>query len=246
MSDISFLINEIYPCLQGEGPNLGQPSVLIRMQICNLRCDWCDTKYTHTFRSDPKNVEDPQGIQNFQRMTSTDIMAQLDKHPHIRHLILSGGEPTLQNISALMLPLRNKGFTAEVETNGTRIPHLDLAGFPHSAYDWFQWNVSPKGQNAGEKLSHRALSHWAELLQSHAKVYFKFVIRKDHALHDLEEVLALQKKYSLNQHHIFLMPEGTTQDSQLGNTWLHDLCLERGYRYTPRLHLLLFGPRRGV
>jgi organic radical activating enzyme len=63
----SFLINEIYPCLQGEGINLGKPSLLVRFQICNLRCVWCDTPYTHTFKSDPLNKTEPNGKQKYIR-----------------------------------------------------------------------------------------------------------------------------------------------------------------------------------
>ena len=37
---------EIFYSIQGEGANVGKPAVFLRMGLCNLKCSWCDTKYT--------------------------------------------------------------------------------------------------------------------------------------------------------------------------------------------------------
>ncbi len=37
---------EIFYSIQGEGVNIGVPTVFLRLALCNLKCDWCDTKYT--------------------------------------------------------------------------------------------------------------------------------------------------------------------------------------------------------
>ena len=104
----SFLINEIYPCLQGEGIHLGVPSLLLRFQICNLRCSWCDTPYTHTHKSDPVEKENIHGPQNFSRISLSNLISKIQSFPQ-KHLILTGGEPTLQNLGLLMRELLKIG-----------------------------------------------------------------------------------------------------------------------------------------
>lgn len=241
----SYLVNEIYPCLQGEGRNVGLPSVLVRLQICNLRCTWCDTPYTHTLKSDPVDPADPVKGQSFERLTVEALAARIRAHAPVRHVILSGGEPTLQNLVPVMDAL-GAGYSAEVETNGTRIPHHAHAGFREEDYARFQWNVSPKGSNADEAWVPEALAHWVSLAARQQDVYFKFVVRRREAKADLAEIETFLSRFEAPRDRVYLMAEGTSVDSQVGQAWLHDICLARGFRYAPRLHVLLFGPRRGV
>jgi 7-carboxy-7-deazaguanine synthase len=242
----SYLVNEIYPCLQGEGPCLGVPSVLVRFQICNLRCRWCDTPYTHTFHSDPTDPNHPKGTQNFTRVSLEDLVTKITSFSQ-DHFILSGGEPTLQNLGLLMREvLKKKHASFEVESNGTRIPHKNVPGFLESDYILAQWNISPKFSNAGEEINPEALSHWAALSQTQCAVYFKYVIRDEFFSEDLNEVLSQIQRFSIPHTNVLLMPEGTTSESQLSKVALHDACLKYGFRYTPRLHVLLFGNTRGI
>ena len=243
---LTYLVNEIYPCLQGEGPFLGTPSVLVRFQICNLRCTWCDTPYTHTFLSDAVDKTNPKGTQKFFRNSLCELSEKIYSFSQ-KHIILSGGEPTLQNIGKLMRELLKKGtYTFEVESNGTRIPHKNVAGFLESDYQLAQWNISPKFSNAGETIDEEALQHWAQLSNKTSNVIFKFVIREKFCAEDIQVVHNLVQQYQLQSQNIILMPEGITIESQLKNKWLHDVCLEHGFRYTPRLHILLFGNERGI
>lgn len=230
-----FFVNEIYSCLQGEGIHLGRPSLLVRFQICNLRCSWCDTKYTHTAKSDPNAV----------RYTLSELCAKIQSYETFRHLILSGGEPTLQNIALVMKAL-GPSYTAEVESNGTQIPHKKFSDFSISDYDLMQWNISPKFENADVKIEPEALAHWAQLANQKENIFFKFVIRESEQAIDLEKILELIKQYSLPKQRVLLMPEGVCLNSQIETIWLHDICLKHGLRYSPRLHVILFGNRRGV
>lgn len=243
MNELSYLVNEVYPCLQGEGASLGRPSVLVRFQICNLRCTWCDTPYTHTYRSDP-DPTNPQR-QLFSRMSLADLSSKIRSYHQVSHVILSGGEPTLQNLLPLAKELSST-HTFEVETNGTQIPHQKFSDFTEKDYELFQWNVSPKGAIAGESLVETALAHWASLSTRHQKVFFKFVVRRAKMETDVDEVLSICRRFSISANRVYLMAEGTTVESQLSNEWLHDACLTHGFHYTPRLHVLLFGPKRGV
>lgn len=241
----SYLVNEVYPCLQGEGTNLGKPAVLVRLQICNLRCSWCDTPYTHTYQSDPVAAEDGVTAQRFRRMSLQELTEKIRAHNRIRHIILSGGEPTLQNLAPLIeefLPTHS----IEVESNGTQIPHINHKGFTAGHYRDVQWNISPKGRNAAQKINADALNHWSGLARMNGRIFFKFVIRKEHLNDDLCEVEELAQEFSIPAQKIILMPEGTSRESQLDSSWLESICIENGWMMSTRLHVLLHGPRRGV
>lgn len=242
----SFLINEIYPCLQGEGANVGMPSLLVRFQICNLRCTWCDTPYTHTMKSDPSDPNQPSGPQNFFRLSLEELTQKIQTFSQ-KHLILTGGEPTMQNLGLLMRSMQKiETYTFEVESNGTRIPHQQIHGFLESDYQLAQWNISPKFSNAGETIEPLALKHWSDLSQRLQHVYFKFVVRKAFSEQDMLEIQSLVQNFKISPDRVFLMPEGTDLDSQIHNDWLHDICLKYNFRYSPRLHVILFGNLRGV
>ena len=44
-------VNEIFKSIQGEGPNFGKPAIFLRTAQCNLKCTWCDTKYTWDWKN---------------------------------------------------------------------------------------------------------------------------------------------------------------------------------------------------
>lgn len=95
-------INEIFYSLQGEGRWAGTPCVFIRFAGCNLKCPFCDTKH-----------ED--GVM----YSLDDVMREIGKYP-TRHIVLTGGEPTLQITEELIHALRESKYYIHVETNGTR------------------------------------------------------------------------------------------------------------------------------
>ncbi len=231
-----FLINEIHSCLQGEGVHIGKPAVLVRFHICNLRCSWCDTPYTHTFKSDV-----------FKRTPINELVQEILKF-NIPHIILTGGEPTLQNLGVLSRALKehNPNIFLEVESNGTQIPHQKINQFLESDYSLMQWNISPKFENAKESIVPEALQFWSNLSKNHLSVFFKFVIRKRYKDKDLKRILEIISEFNIDSTRIILMAEGTTQKSQLSNQWLHDICLQHGFRFSSRLHILIFGAKRGV
>lgn len=114
---MSYRVNEIFYSLQGEGYFTGTPAVFLRMSGCNLRCDFCDTRH-----------------EEFTEMTPADIIEQVKAYPS-RHIIITGGEPSLQLDSLLIDLLHDEGFFIQIETNGTRpLPE---------GIDWV--TCSPKG-----------------------------------------------------------------------------------------------------
>lgn len=126
---MSYRINEIFYSLQGEGYFTGTAAVFLRFSGCNLRCGFCDTRH-----------------EEFAEMSPADIVARLREYPS-RHVVVTGGEPSLQLDQMLVDMLHDEGFFIQIETNGTRqLPE---------GIDWV--TCSPKGTATGEsavKLRH--------------------------------------------------------------------------------------------
>lgn len=95
-------VNEIFESIQGEGFWTGIPATFVRLQECNLRCHWCDTKETWSAKA--KN------------MTSAEILSTIN----FEHVIITGGEPLLHDLTELFELLRTEGKKIHVETNGTQ------------------------------------------------------------------------------------------------------------------------------
>ena len=116
-------VNTIYPAIQGEGVLTGTPMILIRLQGCNLRCSWCDTKETW----------DAGGGR--EKSVASIIKVVKDLTEGQKWILLTGGEPLEQDVIPLTKALRGAGYKIALETNGTR----PLRGI----FDWVC--VSPKG-----------------------------------------------------------------------------------------------------
>ena len=97
-------ITEIFYSIQGEGKNIGEPAIFIRLSGCNLKCKFCDTKRSW---KDGKNY------------TVKELIMEIKKYP-CNHIIWTGGEPTLQQDEILkVINSLGSGWYHELETNGT-------------------------------------------------------------------------------------------------------------------------------
>jgi 7-carboxy-7-deazaguanine synthase len=97
-------IIEIFRSVQGETSFSGLPTSFVRLAQCNLRCSWCDTKYS------------------FGRGTPWTIAAILStlSEQGCRYVCITGGEPLLQkNVHTLMSLLCDAGYTVSLETGGS-------------------------------------------------------------------------------------------------------------------------------
>lgn len=95
-------IHEIFYSLQGEGYFSGTPAVFVRFSGCNLRCDFCDT--------DHRSAE---------LMSDRMILDYVARFPS-RHLVLTGGEPSLQVDEHFVSLCKMAGWFVQMETNGTQ------------------------------------------------------------------------------------------------------------------------------
>ncbi|HEV7869247.1 MAG TPA: 7-carboxy-7-deazaguanine synthase QueE [Chthoniobacteraceae bacterium] len=229
-------IAEIFHSIQGEGELTGVPSVFVRTSGCNLRCTWCDTKYASWT---------PEGEQ----VETDEVLRRTLAFP-AQHAVLTGGEPMLaKDLPALARGLRDAGWHITIETAGTIPPDgiaCDLA------------SISPKLSNstpqAGEiaenwRERHEALRLQPAVLREWIDRYpfqLKFVVESGA---DLDEIDALLREIDrpIRAAKILLMPQGIDVATLQGrDETLVDLCLRRGFRYCQRLHVSLFGNRRGT
>jgi len=229
-------ISEIFHSIQGEGELTGVPSVFIRTSGCNLRCTWCDTKYASW---------NPEGDE----MPVDAIVERVRSFPS-RHSVLTGGEPMIaKGIAELARRLRDVGQHITIESAGTIAPNgiaCDLA------------SLSPKLSNSTPapgaisetwRQRHEDTRLQPAILRDWIDAYpyqLKFVLESAADLAEMENLLAKIGR-PIPPSKILIMPQGTDVRTIRGrDESLIDLCLQRGYRYCNRLHIELFGNKRGT
>ena len=222
-------IAEIFYSVQGEGGLVGVPSVFIRTSGCNLRCSWCDTPYTSWH---------PEG----EELSLDRILERAAEFTAARHVVLTGGEPMLApGIAGLSHRLRERGMHITFETAGT--VYLPVACDLMS--------ISPKLSNSTPedvfRAQHERLRIQPEVLRRLIADYdyqLKVVIANEPDLAEAQELIAALNAPAGK---VILMPEGITAEVlNARGAWIAELCKRHGYRFSPRLHVHLYGNRRGT
>lgn len=225
------VVSEVFgPTFQGEGPSTGRRAAFVRLGRCNLACSWCDTPYTWRWEDHDPAVE----------LTSTPIadLAAAVAAIDAALLVVTGGEPLLQQreLVPLLQAVRIGGMAVEIETAGT------LAAAPELVTLVDHFNVSPKLASSGNPLERRRKPDVLRAFQATGKASFKFVATGPV---DLEEIAAIVDECELTD--VWVMPEGTTAEAVIaGMKELAGPVLARGWHLSTRLHVLLWGDRRGV
>jgi 7-carboxy-7-deazaguanine synthase len=162
-------------------------------------------------------------------------------HP-ARHVVVTGGEPmTVSDTAPLTRRLRALGLHITVETAGTvfRPVACDLMSISPKLS-----NSTPAGPWAAQHERLRIQRETLLELMGRYPYQLKFVIEKPG---DLEEVRALLADLQADRERVILMPEGTGREQlRERGQWLAEICKEEGLRFSPRLHVDLYGNRRGV
>lgn len=221
-------ISEIFYSLQGEGGLVGMPSIFVRTSGCNLRCRWCDTPYTSW---------NPEG----EEMSMDAIMAEVRKYP-ASHVVVTGGEPMIApGMGELTARLKRAGMHVTIETAGTVWAEVqcDLLSVSPKLK-----NSTPEGQFAAQHERLRIQPEVLSRLIAAHEYQLKFVIAERG---DLEEIKALVKTLGAPRRNVILMPEGVDLAVlRERTTWVAEMCKAEGFRFTPRLHVELYGNKRGV
>ena len=222
------LIAEIFHSLQGEGELTGVPSVFIRTSGCNLRCACCDTPYASW---------QPEGVE----LSLAQILEEVEAHP-AKHVVVTGGEPMVApEIAPLTNRLRDLGLHITIETAGTVFQPVacDLMSISPKLK-----NSTPTGSWAERHERLRIQTGVLAELMARYEYQLKFVIEKRE---DVEEARGLAESLGASPARVILMPEGVDRDIlRERGLWLAEICKEAGFRFSPRLHVELWGHRRGV
>jgi 7-carboxy-7-deazaguanine synthase len=226
-------IAEIFYSIQGEGRLVGMPSVFIRTSGCNLRCVWCDTPYTSWA---------PEG----KKWSIRETLWEVAKYPS-RHTVVTGGEPFLAaEIEELTAGIKRLGSHITIETAATLFKPVacDLVSMSPKLANSTPWRRA-KGKFA--KMHEKARLNF-EVMQLFIDTYdyqLKFVVDQREDFDEIEEILGRLK--NVDRSRVLIMAQGKTRRELRDKTkWIIEACKEYGFRYTPRLHIELFGNRRGT
>lgn len=225
-------IAEVFHSIQGEGMLAGVPSVFVRTSGCNLRCEWCDTPYTSW---------EPEGAER----ALDEILAEVRGYSPT-HVVVTGGEPMLtRDAVELTKRLRKMNVHITIETAGTVYQPVicDLMSISPKLR-----NSTPQKKDDGRRAAqHERLRYQPNVLKrlmAENPYQLKFVVCGPE---DLEEIHEMVEETGAERGRVILMPEGT--DALTINErarWLVNVCKVEKYRYGPRLHVDIFGNRRGV
>ena len=185
-------IKEIFWSFQGEGMRVGFPSIFLRFYGCSLQCPYCDSK--SSWKPGPGRW-----------MSLPEILGEVEtyreKYPGSQ-VVLTGGEPLEQDLSAIAAALKKKNFFLSLETNGLHFQDLPL--------DW--WTVSPK--DVSGYVIHEAL------LKKVTEI--KLVVNKNLTLATIKR---LREKLPEGIP-IFLQPDGSDRDRYKNTFSLFRRCRE--------------------
>ena len=214
-------VAELFRSLQGEGPSAGTPAHFLRLQGCDVGCVWCDTRYTW---------DASQG----RACNIADAFQELRALGDAPLLVVTGGEPLAHpGVERLLTAALGQWPRVEVETSGSAPPSL--------VHDRLHYMWSPKLPS----VTPRWAETWAHAAQfmSDPRTSVKIVV----ATGDDDDALRLIREHELPRDRILLMPEGLTDVAVRARALtLAELCQREGLRLSPRLHVWLWGAKRGV
>ena len=251
-------VGEIYPCIQGEGKYAGIPHILVRMIGCKLRCMFknsiCDTAYASWFPEKSK-------------FTLGDIEKVYKQNPKIEYTMITGGGPTLNpEVLNTLVDLAQKYAhyttietegSAYVETNAQFIslsPKLKSSTpiegrsiiYKDNLHIVTKNEVDNHEKNRKNYDAMRQFINSVDCYPSYVKDYqVKFVVTDIE--NDIEEIENIQKELNIPNRKVSLMPEGTINSQlQLQRREIIEKCIEKGWNYSDRLHIIAYDDLKGV
>jgi 7-carboxy-7-deazaguanine synthase len=225
------------PTVQGEGAVIGKPTVFVRTGGCDYRCRWCDSKFAVL----------PEYRDDWRRMLPEEIFAQVKKlAPEPILVTLSGGNPALQPMGALIRLGKAQGYRFAIETQGT------------VARDWFRGldylTLSPKPPSSGMRTDWDKLAHCAAAGGPGTETVMKVVVFDDADYTYAKEVASRFPDLSmyLQVGNDYLPEEDAEPDLRRlldRYEWLVNKVVADGWNdatVLPQLHTLVWGNKRGV
>jgi 7-carboxy-7-deazaguanine synthase len=229
---MSMRVSEIFYSLQGEGMLVGVPSVFVRLSGCVLRCRWCDTKYALDF-SVGEDLE------------PAEIVERVCRWP-CGFVVLTGGEPMTGSDSAARPGLAD--LTGRLKAAGKHVT-IETAGvlfIPGLACDLM--SISPKPAYGKPCQEGGPVGSDLQVVRRLIREYpyqIKFVVESREDIREIQGAIAALGPVALER--VMLMPQAATAEELRSRSGLvAELCRETGLRFGPRLHVQLWGGKRGV
>ena len=227
----------VFYTIQGEGITMGEPSVFVRLHVCNLRCVWCDAYYTWNpkskeFWTESKEVT-PQELKDLLEGAWTCTNPKKQKR-----VVITGGEPLLQKQKIDMLIDLMPDWAFEIETNGTIMP-------TDKQLERVQFNCSPKLENSKNSKQARFRP---EVLLTFNKIpnsQFKFVVMTEADVQEVEQDFVEGLGLDINK--VILMPQGVTHEEVSANAkMVAEIAKLKGYKLLGRMQVEIWGAKRKV
>ncbi|MFP6171306.1 7-carboxy-7-deazaguanine synthase QueE [Helicobacter pylori] len=244
---------ESFFSLQGEGKNIGKPSLFLRLGGCNLSCKGfncktpfndeiltgCDSLYavhpkfkeTWDYYNDPKPL-----IERLENLA-----------PNYKHFdfILTGGEPSLYFNNPILISVLEHFYRQKiplcVESNGSIF--FEFSPILKELHFTLSVKLSFSLEKESKRINLKALQN---ILNNAKSVHFKFVLESKNAIQSIVEIQNLLKQLSLKNNEIFLMPLGTNNNELDKNLkTLAPLAIKHGFRLSDRLHIRLWDNQKG-
>lgn len=218
---------------QGEGPTIGKRAVFLRLNECNLDCDFCDTP--HTWQRDHPSYG--ERMLWTVKETLENILTECNRR--CRRLVLTGGEPLLQQdlLAELCRKKAIRKWKVEIETNGTIYPNA-FKNFPRKR---LQINCSPKLSNSGIAYERRTRLEVLQDLVTTFPTILKFVVE---TLEDLSEIDAhvLPHVPDFPRNRVYISPEGTSVERiDAVRALIESKVRELGFKLGDRWHIRMYG-----
>jgi 7-carboxy-7-deazaguanine synthase len=210
-------LSEVFYSIQGESSFAGYPCLFFRLSGCNLRCSYCDAKYTY---------EEPASLTTIEA-----LLSEAAKYPNAL-IEITGGEPLLQEaVYPLMDALLAAGRTVLLETNGS----LSIGRVPQAVIKIVDLKCPDSGMTEKMDLSN------LELLTPQDELKFVLSSRPDY---DWAKGMISEHRLAARAKLILSPVINALAPAQLAQ-WLMDDGLPA--RLQLQLHTLLWpGMKRGV
>lgn len=201
-------VNEIFFSIQGEGPYVGWPAVFVRLSGCNLKCRFCDTDHS-----------------SFKEMEEKDIIKEIFDLSHYALkspiVVITGGEPFMQDITELCRLLVKNHFYINIETNGTLYPG-----------DKFNKLIRSDSKMRGR-------IHFVISPKGNVNDFFNFPIKTWKILvRGSTNIMELNKKYNLMDSNVFIQPIMLKRKDKTKENINKavEICKEYGFRLSLQTH----------
>ena len=233
-------ISDIYISIQGEGKYIGSPAIFIRTSGCNLRCKWdetlCDTPYTSWYPETSMETI-PEVVRKAQKLK--------EKYAGVTNVIVTGGEPLIQkNLDLLLNELAPMDLFLSLETNGTiaKPLKLDFVSISPKLKSSVPTGTRYEQNHTTCRYNKEALFYWV----SNYPYQLKFVINGDND--DEDEISRILSDLGIRDtENIYVMPQGVTSRQLKHNSRkCVDISIRRGWKYSPRAQIAIFGNSRGT